>query len=438
MIGKSIQTPIRTLACTITLATICNCGGSNSNGFNDYDAGGDGNASPNSDAPDDSQPTTNTDASQDHQEPFEGEPYVFREISLGNGHTVARTSDGTVMRWGTQYLYEYPDEHASHLNEVVSSSIPMPVIGLSSGTIAISAGGSHACAIEANGRVLCWGRNESAQLGDGLRNDSSIPHQVVGLDSGFVALSSAFNQTCALSEGGDVWCWGFNLSIQFRNPAHAYQRIPIQVHNFGPNVRALASGFDRTCAITSNGAAMCGGSNKNGELGDGTTERRSEPVTVLGLEAGVKAICAGFYHSCAITSEDGVVCWGSTNAATALYGSGLPSWQPTPMPAEGLETGVNAISCGSFHTCAITANGEAHCWGANGGLLGDGTTTNRAIPTKVVGLNSPVRAIAAGPGVTCAITEQDETYCWGANSGGQLGDATVTTRLTPTKVYGTP
>jgi alpha-tubulin suppressor-like RCC1 family protein len=182
---------------------------------------------------------------------------------------------------------------------------------------------------------------------------------------------------------------------------------------------------------------MCGGSNEDGELGDGTTQGRTEPVAVLGLEAGVKAICAGFSHNCAITSEDEVYCWGTI--ATVKFENGVGWRHPAPTRVDGFETGVKAISCGSFHTCAITATGEAKCFGGNGnGQLGDGTTTNRATPKKVVGLNNNVTSIAAGPGSTCALTDQNETFCWGWNSEGQLGDGTLTNRLAATKVYGTP
>jgi alpha-tubulin suppressor-like RCC1 family protein len=68
--------------------------------------------------------------------------------------------------------------------------------------------------------------------------------------------------------------------------------------------------------------------------------------------------------------------------------------------------------------------------------LGDGTTTNRLTPTNVSGLGSGVQAITAGSNHTCAITATGAARCWGSNDFGKLGDGTTTNRLTPTNVTG--
>jgi regulator of chromosome condensation (RCC1) repeat-containing protein len=86
---------------------------------------------------------------------------------------------------------------------------------------------------------------------------------------------------------------------------------------------------------------------------------------------------------------------------------------------------------GGNHTCGVTTDDRAYCWGFNGsGQLGDGTTTNRQLPTAVLG-ELRFHQVNAGQDHTCGITPENRAYCWGLNGSGQLGDGTTANRLTP-------
>jgi alpha-tubulin suppressor-like RCC1 family protein len=197
---------------------------------------------------------------------------------------------------------------------------------------------------------------------------------------------------------------------------------------------SIAAGDYHTCALTSSGV-KCWGDNTSGELGDGTTIRRSTPVAVTGLPDGIKAVSLGGVHTCALTGSAGVECWGWN--AEGQVGSGPGTNQPRPVPARGLESGVAQIAGGGEHTCVLTTTGGVKCWGHNNfGGIGDGTRTPRPAPVDVVGLGSGVAAVAAGRHFTCAITVAGGVKCWGLNESGQVGDGTNENRWSPVDVVG--
>ena len=168
----------------------------------------------------------------------------------------------------------------------------------------------------------------------------------------------------------------------------------------------------------------------------GASGQKVYTIIVNGNSLDVVQLVAGTSHTCAVTPEGSAKCWGWN--ANGQLGDGTTTDRLTPTEVTGLSSGVSSISLGMGHTCAVTTAGAALCWGSNGmGQLGDGTTTAKYVPTAVSGLTSGVAAISASGGnFTCALTTGGAAKCWGNNGYGQLGDNTVNSRTVPTNVSG--
>lgn len=307
--------------------------------------------------------------------------------------------------------------------------------------VQLAPGGAHTCVLTTAGGVKCWGYNIVGQVGDGTTLFRSAPVDVAGLTSGVIAVRPGGAHTCALTSGGGVKCWGYNLYGRLGDGTTAPVRTtPVDVVGLTSGVVELAGGGAGTCAVTSAGAVKCWGENFAGQLGDGTTTASNVPVDVIGLSSGVKSVVVGGANACALTTSGGVKCWG-LNLFGAL-GDGATTTSGTPVDVVGLGSGVTSLTAGFNHVCALTSGGGAKCWGWNGfGNLGDGTTTHSSVPVDVVGLASGVKALSAAvagyyTGHTCALTDAGSVKCWGQNSLGELGDGTTVMRTTPVDVVG--
>lgn len=322
-------------------------------------------------------------------------------IAAGGVHTAALTGAGGVKWWGPNYD-----------NPMYGINTPIDVPDLTSGVVAITAGSLHACALTTAGSVKCWGANNYGQLGDGTTTSHMWPKDVVGLTSGVVAIAAGATHTCALNAAGGIKCWGNNGYGQLGDGTTTQRLMPVDVSGLSSGVLAIAAGASHGCAMTTGGALQCWGRNSHGQLGDGTTTDRLVPTGVLGLSAGMTAVAAGGLHTCALTISDGIRCWG--NNSYGQLGDGTMVDRSVAVDVVGLSSGIAAIATGDRHTCALDRIGAARCWGENDyGQLGDGTTTMRLTPATVVGLAgtdaepdafgfTPVTDVALGAVVTSA------------------------------------
>jgi len=301
-----------------------------------------------------------------------------KAVSAGLGYTCAVKSSGGVLCWGYNGHGELGD------GTTKDSAIPVEVVGLGSGATAVSAGWAHSCAVTSAGAVRCWGSNALGQLGDGTIAASKVPVGVVGLGSGALAVGVGQFHSCAVTAGGAVKCWGYNAEGELGSGTRTSSLVPVGVVGLGSGVLAVSAGRYHSCAVTTAGAVSCWGRGPNGQLGNGTLSDSPVPVKVVGLGSRAVVVSAGRSHSCAVTSAGGVRCWGGSGRA---LGAGAAAGSALPMEVAGLGSGAVAVAAGGSHSCARSSAGAVRCWGDNhNGGLGNGTATSSAIPVDVAGL----------------------------------------------------
>jgi alpha-tubulin suppressor-like RCC1 family protein len=292
----------------------------------------------------------------------------------------------------------------------------------------ITVGGTHTCALTPQGRAYCWGWNAFGQLGTGSDANSAVPAPVAGSLS-FTVLSAGDQHTCGITTGGVAYCWGDNEIGQLGDSASVGTSCPapfpcsqIPVHVSSTlHFRSISAGGYHTCGVATDGKAYCWGWDWDGQAGIGyfTDAPISVPAAVS-TTLRFDAITAGAHHTCAVTTQQLAYCWGG-----GLYGqlgndsSGSYNYVATPVAVVG---GVRfaALTAGDNHTCGLAVNGGGLCWGT--GPLGTAVTQVSTTPVAVAG-GLRFEALDAGGQHQCGVSVDGPGFCWGLNTIGQLGIA---------------
>ena len=400
-------------------------------------------------------------------------------LALGDTHTCALKTDGTVWCWGAADDGQLGDGTQGDVN--FRRIHPVQVIqgaGKLTGVKAISANDHTTCALKTDGTVWCWGAGHLGELGNNTGGDDNgafalEPVQVLqggGFLTGVAAIDSGSRHTCALKTDGTVWCWGYDGFAQLGDATlgtgdYQTRLTPVQVvlgNGKLTDAVAISAGGQQSCAIRSGGSVWCWGDDFYGELGDGTRGNgnniRLKPVQVVqgtGKFTNATALAAGARHTCARKSTGTVWCWGSDSRGELGDGTLGAALHLRLKPVRVIYAGgplVNVTSMASLnnYSCAVQTTGAVWCWGADyHGQLGDGTRGGtghvRLRATQVVygaGHLTGVAAISTGNAHTCAIKGAGTFWCWGWDGQGQLGDGTLGdsshNRLKPVQVVGLP
>lgn len=191
------------------------------------------------------------------------------QFALSEQASIALIADGTLRAWGTNNF---------NVLNLTDEQVLLPKLAPPSGVVQIAAGDNHACARTVDGSAMCWGHNESGQVGIGSRSPAEPAAKVPGL-SGILQIAAGRAHTCAVLSDRTISCWGSNESGQLglgTSAAGDFRLNPITVPGL-TDVAEVSLGATHTCAARVDGQVYCWG---EGYIGDGTITPHPSPFLV--------------------------------------------------------------------------------------------------------------------------------------------------------------
>lgn len=261
---------------------------------------------------------------------------------------------------------------------------------------------------------------------------------------------------CGITTEEQSICWGFNEDGQVGTGEFSTIE-PLSRVSTDLTVRMTSSGRYHTCEVTLSGDVHCGGSNTGGQVNGSPSAPVTPFVRVQPLPAtAFRVVQAGLLHSCALSLSQQLWCWGSNGEGQIGVDSTIVPGTFVVPSAGFVDDSIAAVTTTGLHTCALTTNGTARCWGwGSSGQLGNNADTASGVPVTVSGgftfLTEPATVptppdpdfyipgqsfISAGFAHTCGILNSNAAMCWGENEDGQLGVGNRTSTDVPATVSG--
>ena len=313
----------------------------------------------------------------------------FSAVAAGASQSCGLVPDGSELAG----VYCWGDNSYGQLGDSSKVSASSPVRARTTQSFAsIATGPRRTCALTPQGYAWCWG------------DSGPVPTAVLG-GIRFTALSNG-EAGCGLESRAVVWCWRSDL-----NP-RIYEG---DVLDYSIGQRGIAE--SRDCWVTTAREAYCDGLSV---VGDTAMDSHWLPI-LISTGQSLSKISTGSTMTCALTTQGAALCWryGQSGPGAVEVAGGLTF---TTLDVDG------ATACGT------TTTQEAYCWGANeSGQLGNGSTTASYQPSRVRG-GLPFQSVSVGVRHACGLTRSGSIYCWGANDLGQLGHGTTMPSLVPVRV----
>jgi alpha-tubulin suppressor-like RCC1 family protein len=382
----------------------------------------------------------------------------WKQVSVGNDHTTAIKTDGTLWTWGLGTSRQLGLE----LDDVTDRSTPVTTFAGGTDWKQVSAGNNHTAAIKTDGTLWTWGVGFA--LGRDTSEGSDTKSTPITTFAGgtnwadtattepedLYTLSAGTNQVTAIKTDGTLWTWGLGTSGQLGTNDITDRSTPITTFAGGTNWKQVSTGSNHTAAIKTDGTLWTWGLNSNfGILGTNDITDRSTPITTFAGGTDWKQVSAGNNHTAAIKTDGTLWTWGY--GTSGQLGIPQPQYFDRYTPVTTFAGGTNwadtattepedlyTLSAGSSYTTAIKTDGTLWTWGVGtSGQLGTNDTTTRSTPvtTFAGGTNWKQVSANAAANHTTAIKTDGTLWTWGIGTNGQLGTNDATTRTTPVTTF---
>jgi alpha-tubulin suppressor-like RCC1 family protein len=301
----------------------------------------------------------------------------------------------------------------------------------------IAGGSTHNCGIGIDNSVYCWGTNANGQLGNGTTTSSFVPVKVLGISGIPKQVVATFNNSCVVTEGNVLYCWGNNATYSIVKAGTTADQTTAVASSLGATVDNVAIGNNAICATTTSNELKCWG---HGQYGKALTSG-ADAATPMTVATDVKHAAMRDAHSCEVFNSGKAKCAGynfdgRTGTGSSANSVAVPGAVVRTLSPLVELTGIKQSAVTGGATCHLLTNGTVECSGRGlEGQQGNGTTTSNLTVKAIPGL-SGVTEIAAGGSHFCALQSNGQVKCWGANTEGQIGNNTQTTALTPVTVTG--
>ncbi len=249
------------------------------------------------------------------------------QVSACDNTSMAVKQDGSLWAWG--------EDRYGNLGlgtKKVNSKVPVKILD---NIKYVQVGGQHSMAIDRNGNLWAWGNNSHGQICTGTHGDCLRPTKVM---SGVSHVSGGGDETLVVCRDGSLWLMAPGIA---------------QPRKLMDGVRKASTQNNINMVLRNDGTLLTWGTNRNGQLGDGTTEYRYDPSEARQIMSGVSDICAGNRHAMAIKTDGSLWAWGWNEYGQ--LGNGTKSDSHIPVK---VDDGVRSVACGYMISLWITTDGE--------------------------------------------------------------------------------
>lgn len=359
----------------------------------------------------------------------------FSKISVGQYHNIGLKPNGMIYTWGNRSN----GLGSLGLGSATGPAILAPTqVGTATNWSFVSTGKYNTFAIKNDGTLWGTGRNIHGELGNGTFGSGQVLYNFaqIGTATDWKTTSGTVDCTIGLKTNGTLWGWGFNNNGQVGDGTTIEKHIPVQIGT-DINWKAISSGIiSFNIALKTNGTLWGWGVNGGAVclgLGPGTSTIAyyTSPIQI-GTDTDWSNMASGFQHTLALKTNGTLYVFGGGSNGSG--GNGLTDMNFLNPTQIGSDTNWTQVSAGANTSYAIKTDGTLWAWGQNDyGQLGDGTTDNKGYPTQI-GTDTNWASVQAGYQHCVALKTDGSLWAWGDNSLSQLGIGTSSSSSVPVQI----